>query len=181
MSVEGVKAAMVLDDEPYGPGSVGLVILGEAGQPTPQLLADVEDYVRMRQPLGVARMVASGATITDVNLALTVMRFSNADRTTVENAVTAALEAYGDGLQLGESMVLSRMIAAVQAVDGVYSVDFTSPSTNVGAAPTEYLNVDSITITHQIKRRTYHDSAIDGGLGEAVSSIDPIDQSEWTI
>ena len=180
LSVEGVKAAMVLDDAPYGPGTVGVVVLGDAGPPTPQLLQDVADYIRPRKPL-TAVVEVSGAAITQVDLSLTVTRFANADEATVDAAVRLALAAFGDALQLGESLVLARGIAAVMAVDGVYSVEFAAPAASVPATPAEYLNLGTVTIAHQVKRRTYHDSAVGGSLGETVTDIGTIDQSQWSL
>lgn len=180
MSVEGVKAAMVLDDAPYGPGTVGVVILGDAGQPTAQLLEDVKDYIAPRKPL-TAVVEVSGATITEIALNLLVTRFASADEATVEADVTVALTDFGNALKLGEGFVLARLISAVMAVDGVYNVDFTAPDDDVLAAPAEYLNISSINIAHATKRRSYQDAAIETGLGEAVTEIDAIDQDQWSF
>lgn len=178
VSVDGVKAAMVLDDSPYGPGTVGIVILGEAGQPTPQLLQDVKDYITPRKPV-TSVVEVTGAEITQVNLNLTVTRFANADETAVGTAVAQALQDYGDALQLGEKIVMARLYSTVMAVDGVYNVSFSSPQSDVSAAPAEYLNIDAIFLSHAVKRRAYHDSMIEGSGGETIGDIDPINQDEW--
>jgi uncharacterized phage protein gp47/JayE len=181
MGVPGVQAAMVLDDAPYGPGTVGVVVLGTDGAPTPQLLQDVRDYIRPRQPL-TAQLVVSSATITPVSLTLTVWRFATADQATVEAAVRLALQGYSDALQLGEGLIRARLVAAVMAVDGVYNVTVDAPTADVPATPAEYLDVDATaaTLVHRVKGRTYQDR-VQAPAGEAVPVIDPIDKTEWSI
>jgi len=45
LSVPGVVAATILDDFPFGPGTVGIVIVGSNGAPTPQLINEVYQYI----------------------------------------------------------------------------------------------------------------------------------------
>lgn len=179
MSVAGVQAAMVLDDAPYGPGTVGVVVLGTAGTPTPELLLEVKEYIRPRQPL-TAVVEVTGAVVTEVPLSLLVTVLANADRDTVNANVEAALVAFGNALQLGESLVLARLVAAVMAVDGVYNAQFSLPAEDRAAAPAEYLNIGTITIVNEVKRRSYLDTAISGTGGET-GEIPVIDQSRWTL
>lgn len=179
MSVPGVQAAMVLDDAPYGPGTVGVVVLGTNGAPTSQLLDDVKAYIRPRQPL-TAQLVVSSATITPVALALTVWRLATADAATVDAAVRLALQGYSDGLQLGEGLIRARLVAAVMAVDGVYNVTVDAPTADVAATPAEYLDVDAqaATLVHRVKGRTYQDR-VQAPAGEVVPVIEPIDKTVW--
>jgi uncharacterized phage protein gp47/JayE len=181
LSVPGVKAAMVLDEAPYGPGTVGLVILGTDGVPTPQLLSDVAAYVRPRQPL-TAQLVVSGAAITPVSLSLTIWRFAAADEAIVDAAVRDALQTYSDGLQLGEGLIRARLVAAVMAVDGVYNVTVEAPPADLPATPIEYLDIDAAvaTLVHRVKGRVYQDR-LPAGAGEAVPATDPIDKSVWSM
>jgi uncharacterized phage protein gp47/JayE len=181
LSVPGVKAVMVLDDAPYGPGTVGVVVLGTDGAPTPQLLADVAAYIRPRQPL-TAQLVVSGATITPISLALTVWRYATADEATLDEDVRRALQEYSDGLQLGEGLVRARLVAAVMAVDGVYNVVVDAPAADVPATPREYLDVDATqaALTHRVKGRSYQDRH-PVPAGEPVTIIEPIDKSEWSL
>ncbi|MFA7331013.1 MAG: baseplate J/gp47 family protein [Candidatus Delongbacteria bacterium] len=181
LSVTGVKAAMVLDDAPYGPGTVGVVVLGTDGAPTPELLEAVKDYIRPRQPL-TAQLVVSSAEITEVALSLTVWRFATADQATVDAAVRLALQGYSDALQLGEGLIRARLVAAVMAVDGVYNVTVDVPTADVPATPAEYLDVDAAaaTLVHLVKGRTYQDRAADV-VGEGLPGIDPIDKTEWSF
>ncbi|MDP2361933.1 MAG: baseplate J/gp47 family protein [bacterium] len=181
LSVAGVQAAMVLDDAPYGPGTVGVVVLGTNGAPTPALLAAVKDFIRPRQPL-TAHLVVSGAIITPVALSLTVWRYATADQATVDADVRLALQDYSDGLQLGEGLIRARLVAAVMGVDGVYNVTVDSPTADVPATPAEYLDVDAAvaTLVHRVKGRGYQDRD-QVPAGEPVTIIDPIDKSEWDL
>ena len=181
MSVPGVQAAMVLDDAPYGPGTVGVVVLGTGGAPTPQLLADVKDYIRPRQPL-TAQLVVSSATITPVSLSLTLWRLATADQATVDAAIRNALAGFSDGLQLGEGLIRARLVAAVMAVDGVYNVTVEAPTADVPATPAEYLDVDApaATLVHRVKGRTYQDR-VQAPAGETVPVTPPIDKTEWSL
>lgn len=180
LTVPGVKAAMVLDDSPYGPGTVGLVILGADGVPTPQLLADVAAYVRPRQPL-TAQLTVTGAMVVQIPLSLTIWRFATADELTVDAAVRDALQTYSDGLQLGEGLIRARLVAAVMAVDGVYNVTVDAPTADLPATPIEYLDIDAgvATLVHRVKGRSYQEHAQDGG--GAIPVIDPIDKTEWSF
>jgi uncharacterized phage protein gp47/JayE len=181
LSVPGVQASMVLDDAPYGPGTVGVVVLGTDGAPTPQLLADVKAYIRPRQPLTVVLEV-TGATITPISLSLTIWRFATADQATVDAAVRLALQGYSDALQLGEGLIRARLVAAVMAVDGVYNVTVETPTADVPATPAEYLDVDAqaATLVHRVKGRTYQDRGV-AVVGEGLPGIDPIDKTEWSL
>ncbi|MFA7332662.1 MAG: baseplate J/gp47 family protein [Candidatus Delongbacteria bacterium] len=179
ISVPGVQAAMVLDDAPYGPGTVGVVVLGTNGAPTPQLLDDVRVYIRPRQPL-TAQLVVSSATITPVALALTIWRLATADQAAVDAAVRLALQGYSEALQLGEGLIRARLVAAVMAVDGVYNVTVDAPTADVAATPAEYLDVDAqaATLVHRVKGRTYQDR-VQAPAGEVVPVIEPIDKTVW--
>lgn len=181
MSVPGVQAAMVLDDAPYGPGTVGVVVLGTNGAPTPQLLDDVKAYIRPRQPL-TAQLVVSSATITPVSLALTIWRLATADQAAVDAAVRLALQGYSNALQLGEGLIRARLVSAVMAVDGIYNVTVDAPTADVPATPAEYLDVDAqaATLVHRVKGRTYQDRTL-LPAGEDITGIDPIDKTEWSL
>ncbi|MFA7331105.1 MAG: baseplate J/gp47 family protein [Candidatus Delongbacteria bacterium] len=179
LSVPGVQAAMVLDDAPYGPGTVGVVVLGTNGAPTPQLLDDVKAFIRPRQPL-TAQLVVSSATITPVALGLTIWRLATADQAAVDTAIRIALAGFSDGLQLGEGLIRARLVAAVMAVDGVYNVTVDAPNADVPATPAEFLDVDAQTATlvHRVKGRIYQDR-VQAPAGEVVPMIEPIDKTVW--
>jgi len=164
LSVPGVVAATVLDDFPFGPGTVGVVIVGANGAPTPQLLNEVYQYIKIRKPL-TADVRILGPEITTVDLSLEITRFANADPQTVEADILAAVENFASNLQLGEGLILSRLINVLMEVDGVYNVKILTPEKDVLVPVSCFLQIGEVEITQKIKGRTYQDSAIPGGSG----------------
>jgi len=168
LSVPGVIAASVLDDFPFGPGTVGVVILGANGAPTPALLNEVFLYIKERKPLTADVRVLSPRISTQA-VALEVVRFADADELVVESSVCNTVAAFSRGLQLGEGLILSRLINALMDVEGVYNVKVLSPTRDVLIGVDAFLSVGEVSITHRIKGRAYQDSGISGAGGSAVT------------
>ena len=164
LSVSGVIACSVLDDFPFGPGTVGVVIVGPDGEPSAQLIQNVYDYIKLRKPL-TADVRVLGPVIETVNIELIAVRFAHASEEDVEEAVLAAIEDYGANLQLGEGLIISRLINVVMDVPGVYNAQVTLPSSDRLVGVDTFIQVDEVNITHQIKGRTYQDPNIPGGTG----------------
>ncbi|HHE47198.1 MAG TPA: hypothetical protein ENL08_05820, partial [Bacteroidetes bacterium] len=168
LSVPGVIAASVLDDFPFGPGTVGVVILGENGAPTPDLMNEVSRYIKARKPLTADVRVLAPEIVT-VDLALEVTRFATADRDWVDAAVREAVAEYARGLQLGEGLVIARLIDTVMDVEGVYNLRVLSPGGDVPIGVDRFLVIGGVEITHRIKGRSYQDSGIDGSGGDEIT------------
>ena len=162
LSVSGVVAASVLDDFPFGPGTVGVVIVGPNGVPSPQLIQDVYDYIKLRKPL-TADVRVLGPVIETVNISLIATRFANTDEDNVNGAVLTAIEEYSENLQLGEGLILSRLVNKIMDVTGVYNVQVNSPSADRLVDVDTFIQVGEINITHRIKGRIYQDANIPGG------------------
>ena len=162
MAVPGVVACSVLDDFPFGPGTVGVVIVGPDGEPSAQLIQDVYDYIKLRKPL-TADVRVLGPVIETVNIKLIVVRFAHTSEEDVEEDVLAAIEDYGANLQLGEGLIISRLLNVVMDVPGVYNVQITEPVEDLLVSVDTFIEIDEVTITHQIKGRTYQDPNIPGG------------------
>ena len=165
LSVPGVIAASVLDDFPFGPGTVGVVILGENGAPTPELINQVHQYIKARKPLTADVRVLSPEIVT-VDLQIEVTRYAAAARDLVDAAVLEAVSEYARQLQLGEGLVLARLIDAVMDAEGVYNVRIISPSSDIPIGVDRFLTVGELEITHRIKGRNYQDGGIDGSGGD---------------
>jgi uncharacterized phage protein gp47/JayE len=184
LSVPGVVAATVLDDFPFGPGTVGVVIVGADGAPTPQLLNEVYQYIKIRKPL-TADVRILGPEITSVDLSLEVTRFANADPQTIEADILAAVENFASNLQLGEGLILSRLINHLMEVDGVYNVKILLPEKDVLAPVSCFLQIGEVEITQKIKGRTYQDGGIPGGSGgdetTAGTAIPNVNQQNFGI
>jgi len=159
LSVPGVKSVQILDDFPFGPGTVGLVISSENGIPTPELLTEVYNRVKTRKPLTASVHVLS-PKVKPVNIELILERFSLFELTDVAERVRQKLLNMNTKLMIGEHLVLSRIIAEVMKVEGVYSVDIISPVESAGAAPDEMIQIDTVSINQTIKGRSYQDTQI---------------------
>ena len=161
-SVPGVVAASVLDDFPFGPGTVGVVIVGPNGEPSAQLIQDVYDYIKLRKPL-TADVRVLGPVIDAIDIDLTITRFAHAGEEEVEEDILATIEDFAGNLQIGEGLILSRLINSLMEAPGVYNVQVTSPKTDRLVGVDTFLQVGEVTITHRIKGRTYQDPNIPGG------------------
>jgi len=159
LSVTGVKSVEVLDDFPFGPGSVGLVIAAENGIPTPELLQSVYEAVELRKPLTALVYVLS-PKVKPVNIEITVERFSSYELSDVEERIRQMLMSFNSKLLIGEHLVLSRIVSDVMKVDGIYSVEIINPEETVNAAPDEMIQIDTVLINQTVKGRSYQDTEI---------------------
>ena len=162
LSVPGVIAASVLDDFPFGPGTVGVVVVGPNGVPSSQLIQDVYDYIKLRKPL-TADVRVLGPVIETVDLALIITRFANANEDEVNDDGLTAIEEFAENLQLGEGLILSRLVNKLMDVTGVYNVQVNSPSADRLVGVDTFIQIGDINITHRIKGRIYQDANIPGG------------------
>ena len=162
LSVPGVVAASVLDDFPFGPGTVGVVIVGPNGTPSAQLIQDVFDYIKLRKPL-TSDVRVLGPVIETVNLALIMTRFAHADEEEVNDEILSAIDGYAENLQLGEGLILSRLLNRIMDVPGVYNVQITSSNSDHLVEVDTFIQIGDVNIIHQIKGRVYQDPNIPGG------------------
>jgi len=180
-SVSGVIAASVLDDLPFGPGTVGVVILSENGIPSAELINEVHQYIKARKPLTAdVRILLPEIRLVDLDLE--VIRFANADQTAVETGVLEAIDNYSSRLQLGEGLIIARLINEIMDVPGVYNLRVNLPQQDINVSVDQFLVFDQITITHRIKGRSYQDTSIDGSLGdETVTNAQILDVNKETF
>jgi len=182
LSVPGVVAATVLDDFPFGPGTVGIVIVGSNGAPTPQLINEVYQYIKIRKPL-TADVRILGPEINSTNITMEVTRFANADPQTIETQLLSTIESFGKNLQLGEGLILSRLINVLMEVDGVYNMKVLAPERDILLPVSCFLQIGEVNITQKIKGRTYQDGGIPGGGDEITpgSAIPSVNQQNFGI
>ena len=167
LSVAGVKSVQILDDFPFGPGTVGLVIAAENGIPTPELLQQVHDTVNQRKPLTASVHVLS-PNVKSVDIEIALTRFSSFELADVEERVRQKLLNMNTKLLIGEHLILSRMVADIMEVDGVYSVDIINPTETVSAAPDEMIQIDLSMVNQTVKGRSYQDTEIITNAQETV-------------
>jgi len=167
-SVPGVIAASVLDDFPFGPGTVGVVILGENGAPSAELINEVHQYIKARKPL-TADVLILAPDIQSIDLDLEVIRYAGAVRETVDTEVREAVNNYSTRLQLGEGLIIARLINEIMDVPGVYNLKVNTPAQDINVPLDQSLVFEQIAIAHRIKGRAYQDASIDGGSGDEES------------
>ena len=181
LSVPGVSAASVLDDFPFGPGTVGVVILGTNGVPSAELINEVHQYIKARKPL-TADVRILAPDIRSINLNIEVIRYASAARETVETGVREAINSYSSRLQLGEGLISARLINEIMDVSGVYNMKVNSPQRDVNVSVDQFLVFDQIVIAHRIKGRAYQDTSINGSSGdEAVVNAQILDVNKETF
>jgi len=181
LSVPGVIAASVLDDFPFGPGTVGVVILGENGAPSAELINEVHQYIKARKPL-TADVRILAPDIQSIDLDLEVIRYADAERETVETGVREAIETYSGRLQLGEGLIIARLINEIMDVPSVYNLKVNAPERDINVPVDQFQVFSQITIAHRIKGRAYQDASIDGGSGdEAAVNAQILDVNKETF
>ena len=158
-----------------------MVILSENGIPSAELIIEVHQYIKARKPL-TADVRILAPEILSINLDLEVIRFGNADRETVDMGVREAIENYSSRLQLGEGLIIARLINEIMDVPGVYNLKVNSPQNDVNVSVDHFLLFDQVAITHRIKGRSYQDGSIDGSGGdESASAAQILDVNKETF
>lgn len=116
-------------------GSVAVTIAGPSGPVSSDALTLARATVDAKRPLCCAASVDHAVTQTEsVAGTLYLNAGANADETLA--AVKAAIDAYASGLDIGGTVVRSRLIAAAHSVSGVRSFALTSPGADLALAGT---------------------------------------------
>ena len=79
-----------------------------------------------------------------------------------------------DRLQLGEGLILARLIDRVMDVNGVYNVRIILPTNDIPIGVDRFLVIGGVEIDHRIKGRSYQDGGIDGSGGDEATDNDQI-------
>jgi len=170
LSVPGVKSVQILDDFPFGPGTVGLVITAESGLPTPELLSQVHQLIKGKKPLTAAVHVLA-PKVKPVAIELSVQRFSQFEAQDIEDRLRQMLLGLNRRILIGEQLVLSQLIAEAMNGSGVYSVEIIEPAESVGAQPDELVQIEAVTIHQTVKGRSYQDKAILDAAKETATGV----------
>ena len=159
LSVPGVRAVQILDDFPFGPGTIGVVVLGVDGMPSSQLLSDVLIYLRARKPL-TSDVRVVGPSKRTVNVSVKVWRFADVDRDSMDSTVRQVINNHTGKLLLGEGLLIARLLQAILSIDGVYNVHIEQPQSDLLCSPTEFLELGTLINEHFLKGRSYQDTGI---------------------
>jgi len=159
LSVDGVKDVKILDDFPFGPGTVGMLVLSESGEPSPELLQEVYETVKSKKPL-TAKVHVLAPQIKEMDVEILLERYASFEEMDVQNKVLQAVMGFNSLLVIGESLVRSRLISKIMEIDGVYSVEITYPTNTTPASPDQLIQIQNAEITQFVKGRAYQDTEI---------------------
>ena len=115
-SVSGIIDALVTDGDTAGTATV--IVSGEGGNVTDQMLDDVEEICEEYKGAGI-QLAVSAATNVDVDCTFNIYLMPEAVGETVKASAENAVKDYLDGLRIGETAKLSQVISLIMLTDGV--------------------------------------------------------------
>lgn len=145
LSVPGVAAARVLPRS-RGIGTVDVVIAGESGAPSEELVETVRETLEAQREIGVDVLVRTPETKA-VDISALVKLSPGAVFSTVAVQAEAAIRGYFTGALLGQPVLLAKLGALLFAVDGVENERILSPTTDLAADDGVLPVLGSLTLT----------------------------------
>ena len=129
LAVAGVDRAYVFPLR-RGLGTVDVVPMPATGQPSAQLVSDVQDYIDDVRPVTADCLVLAPS---DVQVDVTGTLSLDGTRTIVDVVaeINAAMAAYFSALAPGDAVVRTRIATIIGSVDGVTDFVLSSPAANV--------------------------------------------------
>lgn len=154
--VPGVVDVAVQDQHPRGDGTVDVVIVGEAGAPSDELLAAVDASIRPRIPQCVDLLVMGPVLLPVTVVIRVIIPTDRGETAATEAAIVQAVEsllATGDlvnvpRLGVGRSLWLSRLLALAMAGPNVFEADVVEPAANVQADAGELVTLAGPVVVH---------------------------------
>lgn len=145
LSVPGVAAARVLPRH-RGIGTVDVVIAGESGVPSAELLHAVQEALEEQREIGVDVLVRAPAR-KGVAVSAQLKCKAGADFSAVAEEAEAAIRGLFTGSLLGQPVLLAKLGAVLFAVDGVENERLLSPTADLAADEGVLPVLDSLTLT----------------------------------
>jgi uncharacterized phage protein gp47/JayE len=159
---DSVTRVKVRSNNPYGPGTVDVVCATAIGGISPTQAADILAYINGttdgigRRPLGDVVTVQSAAAIALTVSGLVTVASAYSATTTLQ-AVKDAILAVLNDTEIGGTVIPpattpgyvihSRLVAAVEALDGVISVSLTAPSGNYALTELQVIDQSAVVWT----------------------------------
>lgn len=147
LSTEGVKDALVIP-RPRGAGSVDVVITGENGRPSAQLIQTVQDKIDACREICVDVTVRAPETVA-ASIGMTVSVRPGYDDDEVCRAVMNALINHFKSGVLGQSVLLSDLSRVAYSVPGVRGITIDMPAQDVEVGPDELAAVSVLVVSEQ--------------------------------
>lgn len=144
LEVPGVTEAKVYPLR-QGPGTVDIVIMGEAGIPGSDVVNACQTHIDEMRPV-TARSVVYAPLPLPVDIALRIRVGGDATLETLRGPVEESLAAQFDLIQPGETLVLSKLLAAVVELPGVADAVMDKPAANVRAEAMQWPRLGTVTV-----------------------------------
>ncbi len=132
LEFEGVAAVSVIGRS-RGIGTVDVVVAGEDGVPSADLLETIQNYFDREREIAVDVQVLAPETAA-VDIKMRLQAAENADFDTVSAAVEAALRDYFSGALLGKGVPAAKLTALAFGVEGVENSALIAPASDLEAA-----------------------------------------------
>lgn len=151
LSVDGVTAAYV---HPLrrGLGTVDVVITSENGLPSDETIKKVQDYIDDVRPVTAKNVAVLKPDITALTVEMQV-KVDGVALELVKERIKVALTEYFDSLIPGDSVIVSRIEAAISNTDGVIDRELVSPAANLAADTlnkVEWYKLGNLVITKMV-------------------------------
>lgn len=140
VAAPSVTRIAVLNDNPYGAGSVGVILANAEGPATGDEVEAVDAYLQPRKPLGSGELRVLAATEHDVTV--TAELTTDGSNGTVIADAEAALEALASETELGPgTLYVAEIIQRLMGVDSVINVVVSAPASDEVLADAEVLTI----------------------------------------
>ena len=156
----GATDAFVRSNEPRGPGTVDIYILGPDGMPTGELVAAVQAYIDSKRPseTSTGDILVRKPVAKPIDIGMTVTPKAGFSTQVLEAEIANRLDAHfnprGDenypavpSLGVGGDVLVNRIINIIMAVPGVYNVDLVSPTSDVEVADNQLAVLQSLSVS----------------------------------
>jgi phage-related baseplate assembly protein len=155
LNVGGVLRAYAVDyntDSSMSFFNVKVYVVGENGQPSDALNTKVREEL-LKSKVNATLFTVESPEKKDVSVIGKIRVYDTYDPVVVQTQAIAALNALftmtgtdDSAIKLGTDVPLSKIITAIQNVDGVSSVTLTEPTSDVVIASNEYASLTSVSI-----------------------------------
>ncbi len=136
--------------ESSSPGVVDIYPLTSSGNPSAEILAIVQDYLSDEKirPLTDYVQVLSPTRV-DFSIKAKIYIYIDSDSATVQETIENKLVEYKEtlALQLGKSVILTQIIAILNAIYGVYKVELVDPVGDIEISNSEWANLENYEVT----------------------------------
>lgn len=145
MDVPGVSKAYVYPLR-RGIGTVDIVITGENGTPSTEVITMVQSHIDTMRPVTARSAVVFAATPFIVNMEVGLALSGSETLQTILPVVKDALQHVYNDYEPGSGVVLSHLIAALTSVPGVSDAVIISPESNIAANPVKIPILGEVTL-----------------------------------